>query len=112
MGAEPGASNLQTDLALAYARHGDTLAVVRLDRLGRSLGELLPAQAVISLTLSVKRTPGEQAQAVRQPWTPNGKADELIAGREYGQALPWQCQAPDGLRRVPQTVSCGPGLPI
>lgn len=56
MGAEPGASNLQTDLALAYARHGDTLAVVRLDRLGRSLSELLPAQAVISLTLSVKRT--------------------------------------------------------
>jgi len=29
-----------TDL-LAYARDGDTLAVVRLDRLGRSLGELL-----------------------------------------------------------------------
>ena len=56
MGAEPGASNLQTDLALAYARHGDTLAGVRLDRLGRSLGKLLPAQAVISLTLSVKRT--------------------------------------------------------
>ena len=26
---------------LGYARHGDTLAVVRLDRLGRSLGELL-----------------------------------------------------------------------
>ena len=26
---------------LAYARAGDTLAVVRLDRLGRSLGELL-----------------------------------------------------------------------
>ncbi len=26
---------------LAYARHGDTLAVVRLDRLGRSLAELL-----------------------------------------------------------------------
>jgi DNA invertase Pin-like site-specific DNA recombinase len=26
---------------LAYARTGDTLAVVRLDRLGRSLGELL-----------------------------------------------------------------------
>jgi len=26
---------------LAYARHGDALAVVRLDRLGRSLGELL-----------------------------------------------------------------------
>lgn len=26
---------------LAYARAGDTLAIVRLDRLGRSLGELL-----------------------------------------------------------------------
>ena len=26
---------------LAYARNGDTLAVVRLDRLGRSLAELL-----------------------------------------------------------------------
>jgi hypothetical protein len=27
------------DALLAYAREGDTLAVVRLDRLGRSLGE-------------------------------------------------------------------------
>lgn len=26
---------------LAYARHGDTLGIVRLDRLGRSLGELM-----------------------------------------------------------------------
>ena len=32
---------------LAYARDGDTLAVVRLDRLGRSLGELLAAVAVL-----------------------------------------------------------------
>ena len=32
----PGLSDL-----LAYARKGDTLAIVRLDRLGRSLGELL-----------------------------------------------------------------------
>jgi DNA invertase Pin-like site-specific DNA recombinase len=30
-----------TGAARLYARHGDTLAVVRLDRLGRSLGELL-----------------------------------------------------------------------
>jgi DNA invertase Pin-like site-specific DNA recombinase len=29
------------DALLAYAREGDTLSVVRLDRLGRSLGELL-----------------------------------------------------------------------
>src|SRR5437868_3846976 len=32
---------------LAYARQGDTLAVVRLDRLGRSLGELLTAVAML-----------------------------------------------------------------
>ena len=32
---------------LAYAREGDTLAVVRLDRLGRSLGELLAMVAIL-----------------------------------------------------------------
>ena len=32
---------------LAYARNGDTLAVVRLDRLGRSLGELLTTVATL-----------------------------------------------------------------
>jgi DNA invertase Pin-like site-specific DNA recombinase len=32
---------------LAYAREGDTLAVVRLDRLGRSLGELLTTVAML-----------------------------------------------------------------
>ena len=33
---------------LAYARKGDTLSVVRLDRLGRSLGELLSTIAMQS----------------------------------------------------------------
>src|SRR3954453_22326645 len=32
---------------LAYARHGDTLGIVRLDRLGRLLGELLTAVALL-----------------------------------------------------------------
>jgi DNA invertase Pin-like site-specific DNA recombinase len=32
---------------LAYARKGDTLSVVRLDRLGRSLGELLTTVAML-----------------------------------------------------------------
>jgi len=32
---------------LAYARDGDTIAVVRLDRLGRSLGELLTTVAML-----------------------------------------------------------------
>ena len=32
---------------LAYSRKGDTLAVVRLDRLGRSLGELLAMVALL-----------------------------------------------------------------
>ena len=35
------------DALLAYARNGDTLAVVRLDRLGRSLGELLTTVAML-----------------------------------------------------------------
>ena len=35
------------DALLAYAREGDTLAVVRLDRLGRSLSELLAAVAML-----------------------------------------------------------------
>ena len=35
------------DALLAYARKGDTLAVVRLDRLGRSLGELLTTVAML-----------------------------------------------------------------
>lgn len=32
---------------LAYAREGDTLAVVRLDRLGRSLAEVLATMAML-----------------------------------------------------------------
>jgi DNA invertase Pin-like site-specific DNA recombinase len=35
------------DALLAYARAGDTLAVVRLDRLGRSLGDLLNTVAAL-----------------------------------------------------------------
>ena len=35
------AEETSTELLLAFARKGDTLAIVRLDRLGRSLGELL-----------------------------------------------------------------------
>ena len=35
------------DALLAYAREGDTLAVVRLDRLGRSLAELLTTVAML-----------------------------------------------------------------
>src|SRR5271163_1393756 len=35
------------DALLAYARDGDALAVVRLDRLGRSLGELLATVALL-----------------------------------------------------------------
>jgi DNA invertase Pin-like site-specific DNA recombinase len=37
---------------LAYARNGDTLAVVRLDRLGRSLGELLTTVAMLKSAAS------------------------------------------------------------
>ena len=37
----------ELDALLVYAREGDTLAVVRLDRLGRSLGELLTTVAML-----------------------------------------------------------------
>jgi Resolvase, N terminal domain len=36
------------DALLAFARDGDALAVVRLDRLGRSLGELLATVALLN----------------------------------------------------------------
>lgn len=48
---------------IAYARKGDTLAVVRLDRLGRSLTELLAtvetlrSQGIALLSLEEKSTP-------------------------------------------------------
>ncbi len=35
------------------------------------------------------RTPAGRPRSVRQPWTADGKADNLIAGRENGQALTW-----------------------
>src|SRR4051812_33528949 len=38
---------LGLEALLAYAREGDTLAVVHLDRLGRSLGELLTSVAML-----------------------------------------------------------------
>jgi len=44
---------------LAYAREGDTLAVVRLDRLGRSLGELLTAVAMPQGARHRPAQPGE-----------------------------------------------------
>ncbi|GAN77472.1 recombinase family protein [Acidisphaera rubrifaciens] len=44
-GRNPDRPGLQE--LLAYARKGDTLAVVRLDRLGRSLGELLATVAML-----------------------------------------------------------------
>jgi hypothetical protein len=44
-GRTHGATSLEA--LLAYARSGDTLAVVRLDRLGRSLGKLLAMMAML-----------------------------------------------------------------
>lgn len=43
----PGLADL-----LAYARQGDTLAIVRLDRLGRSLAELLSTVEIFASAVS------------------------------------------------------------
>jgi DNA invertase Pin-like site-specific DNA recombinase len=59
------------DALLAYAREGDTLAVVRLDRLGRSLGELLT-------TVTVLKKRGIALVSLEEKIDTNSAAGELI----------------------------------
>jgi Resolvase, N terminal domain len=56
---------------LAYAREGDTLAVVRLDRLGRSLGELLT-------TVAMLKERGIALLSVEERIDTNSAAGELV----------------------------------
>jgi DNA invertase Pin-like site-specific DNA recombinase len=56
---------------LAYAREGDTLAVVRLDRLGRSLGELLT-------TVTVLKKRGIALVSLEEKIDTNSAAGELV----------------------------------
>jgi len=56
---------------LAYARHGDTLAVVRLDRLGRSLGELLA-------TVTMLKERGIALLSLEEKIDTSSAADELV----------------------------------
>jgi DNA invertase Pin-like site-specific DNA recombinase len=56
---------------LAYAREGDTLAVVRLDRLGRSLGELLT-------TVAMLKERGIALLSLEQRIDTNSAAGELV----------------------------------
>lgn len=62
----PGLQNL-----LAYARHGDTLAVVRLDRLGRSLGALLT-------TVTMLKERGIALLSLKEKINTSSAAGELI----------------------------------
>lgn len=55
-----------TDL-LAYARSGDTLAVVRLNRLGRSLAELLSTVTMLRNARSHSSVSRERSTPPRQP---------------------------------------------
>ena len=56
---------------LAYARHGDTLAVVRLDRLGRSLAELL-------MTVTMLKERGIALLSLEEKINTSSAAGELI----------------------------------
>lgn len=56
---------------LAYARHGDTLAVVRLDRLGRSLSELLA-------TVTMLRARGIALLSLEERIDTSSAAGELV----------------------------------
>ena len=59
------------DALLAYAREGDTLAVVRLDRLGRSLGELLK-------TVDLLRSRRIALRSLEEKIDTNSAAGELV----------------------------------
>jgi DNA invertase Pin-like site-specific DNA recombinase len=59
------------DELLEYARKGDTLAVVRLDRLGRSLGELLT-------TVTMLRSRGIALLSLEEKIDTSSAAGELI----------------------------------
>ncbi|HJU19276.1 MAG TPA: recombinase family protein [Stellaceae bacterium] len=56
---------------LAYSREGDTLAVVRLDRLGRSLGELL-------MTVAMLKERGIALLSLEERIDTNSAAGELV----------------------------------
>jgi DNA invertase Pin-like site-specific DNA recombinase len=75
----PGSQEL-----LAYARKGDTLAVVRLDRLGRSLAELLAIVEQLKVRgvalLEVTATVAPQT-TLRSNKTGSGYAGRLIPSR-------------------------------
>src|SRR3546814_10686054 len=56
---------------IAYARKGDTLAVVRLDRLGRSLAELLTTVETLRGQRSEERRVGKEGVSTcRSRWSP------------------------------------------
>ena len=56
---------LGLEALLAYAREGDTLAVVRLDRLGRSLAEVLATMAMLKERSIALVSLGEEIEPTR-----------------------------------------------
>ena len=79
---------------LVYAREGGTLAVVRLDRLGRSLGELLT-------TVAVLKERGIALLSLEERIDTNSAAGELFMSSERFRAAPdrradqgWNCRRP------------------
>jgi DNA invertase Pin-like site-specific DNA recombinase len=74
---------------LAYAREGDTLAVVRLDRLGRSLGEWLTTVAILKERGIAERTKDGIAAARARGKRPGRRpldADKIAAALSLEKA--------------------------
>jgi Resolvase, N terminal domain len=68
------------EVLLAYARKGDTLSVVRLDRLGRSLGELLT-------TVAMLKERGIALLSLEERIDTNSAAGELVCWSACGPGL-------------------------
>ena len=68
---------------LTYARHGDTLAVVRLDRLGRSLGELLTTVSMLK----------ERGLMVPRKWWPRSSPGRAPMA-SWSAAAATECSSP------------------
>jgi len=84
--------------ALAYVRPGDTLVVWRLDRLGRSLGQLIILmntlhqqqigfQRIFPPIQSPRRLSTKQAVGLVRPELPHGRCQAIIAFSAYDASM-------------------------
>ena len=84
------------DALLAYARAGDTLAVVRLDRLGRSLAELLA-------TVTMLKERGIALLSLEEKIDTSSAAGELVRHYTWTPLKQCPCQTVAKARMQPRT---------